>query len=361
MSDLNIDVLTLDGWGQRVSTFRFELLDRQLESIGELEVDRSQPPTISNNVNNTIKRELSGLRFNPSGVNLLRDRVRVWMQVLTADGLQEYPMGVFLFADVSEPITTGVDWIEGTLVDQGLILDQANSRSVGYRPGTLITDCIKERIGGRMIPLYNVASSGAKVRGKEWLTWPAGTTDMEVVNDLCQLAGFYSVYFDNFGVAQAQPIPDLEAVDPDFSYAKGENVFMDSLTRTHDLLTAPNRYIVINNSMTETSIAGRWDIPDSAPHSFQNRGIIVTKVIDSQAVESSAEARAMAKREGQADTSVYEWITLSAPINPLHDTFNVVAFEGVPFHEQGWDAVLQDGADHKHNLRRIYREITDQV
>lgn len=349
----------MEGISQRSSTFVFELLDLNLDRIGTLDIALDKPPEIENNSNRSIKRTLSNVnmpRHQVRDVNMLSDRVRVSM-ILASGG--QFPLGVFMFADASVQKSTGGDWVEATLADQGLMLDQGTAVCIMFPPGTLISQAIQERLNERLIHSVAIDQSSVTTKGDEWTVWPVGTSDLDILNDLCKMAGFYSIYFDNSGTAVARTIPDLAAVEPRFTYGPGTNVFNDTIVETTDLLSAPNRYIVVNNGMTETPISGMWDVPDSAPHSIKNRGMIVTKVIDSQAVSDTGQATAMARAIGQADTETYEFATFAAAINPLHDTFDVVLWNNKKYHEQSWSMMCLDGSDHKHELRRVYSEVTN--
>jgi len=347
-----VDYSTMKGTAQRSSTFLFEVMTMDLLPIGILDVNLDRPPVLNNNINRTIKRSISNLTFpmhQAVDVDMLMDHIRVSM--IHSDGV--FPIGVFMFADPSVARSTGGDWVDATLVDQGLMLDQAIEVGFAMAPGSLITPAIEERLMSRMIHDFEVEASG-RTTGSDWISWPIGTTDLTIINDLCALLGFYSVYFDNAGKGIARSVPNLAVTDPDFIYGLGTSVITDSIIESNDLLSAPNRYIVVNNGMSDAPVSGFWDVPDSAPHSFANRGMHVARVIDSQSVSDNEQAAAMAQALGQSDTSTYEWASFNTAINPLHDTFNVVQWDGKKYHEQEWSFTLQDGADQRHGLRRVY-------
>jgi hypothetical protein len=245
----------------------------------------------------------------------------------------------------------------GTLLDQAMILDQPVNRAFGFKPGTLISDAIASILAGGGITLFEIEPSSSKVRGTEWVTWPPGTKRLEIINDLCQLGSYYSLFFDNFGIAQVIKVPDLATTEATLTYGslEGEQrVFLESIVETDDLLTAPNRYIVVNSSLTDEVVIGTYDVPETAPHSFANRGFIVASVHDIQGVDSNEEAKAVAKATGQADYSTFSWVTFDAAPDPRHDTFDIVSWETVNYREQSWTLTLSAAGPHRHELRRIY-------
>lgn len=361
MSIIVSDLVEMQGWSQRSATFEFELLNQDLDLLGLMEINADAPPTIDNNSNRTVKRKLSGLNYHRNQakeINMLSDRVKAWM--VFSDG-QRFPLGVFMFADPSTARMTGGDQVDVTLVDQGLMLDQATETTFSLAPGSKVIDALNERFNHRLIRNASIEASATRTKGDEWAVWPAGTSDMDIINDLCAMAGFYSAYFDNSGIPICRSVPNLENLEPLLSYETNTNVYADSIIETNDLLTAPNRYIVVNNGMTDMPVSGFWDIPDTAPHSIVNRRMVVTKVIDSQAVADDAEATNMARAAGLSDTDTYEKANFTAAINPRHDTFDIVGWDGKKYHEQSWSLTCRDGAGQRHELRRVYTEITESV
>ncbi|HMJ75837.1 MAG TPA: hypothetical protein VK507_07685, partial [Iamia sp.] len=143
------DLLTLDGWGQRAESFRFELLDQQNSFVGDLTVETGGA-SITNNINRKVKRSLTGLTLPPAvtaEINTLTERLRPWM--VLQDGT-EWPLGVFLFADATRSVKLydSVDLAavgpgsttSGSLLDQLVIFDQA-SRGVTFgAPGARVYD-----------------------------------------------------------------------------------------------------------------------------------------------------------------------------------------------------------------------------
>jgi hypothetical protein len=356
------DLLTMsNGWSQRSTSFRFELLTAELEWIGVLEVDADRPPSITNNTNRTIKRDIDGIYISPSDasqVNPLRDRLRV---IMTVDGLDvEYPLGVFVFASFQRE-GTGRVWRQATLLDQLALIDVKMEKGWGVPPGTRVDYALQLRMEEHGIPWFEIEESGYVVRGSEWLVWPAGGSGINVVYDLCELAGYYSTYFNNAGMGVMRSVDDLESIEPHVELSSGSIVHQNARSVINDVLDAPNRYIVISNS-ADYPIDGYWDVPSSAPHSITNRGRVISRTYDVQGVTDHAQATRMAKAKGQSDSSTYEWQDLTIVPVPTLDTFEVVSVQDVDsdeinnHHVQTWSMSCAD-ADMDLEVRRIYREL----
>lgn len=356
------DLLTLTGWGQRSNSFRFELLDNQNSHIGDVDVDMSTPPSISNNINRSPKRQLNGLHLPPSvtaDINTLTERVKPWMQF--QDGT-EYPLGVFLFADASRALfnsgsvqlagTGDAYWTTGTMLDQLVTLDQGSRGINFYGPGHSIYDALVQQLEAGGVLDYVIEATDAQVA--DWIVWKPNTNRLKVINDLCAMAGFYSLFFDNQGVAQARKVPSMDAVDPLFTFEAGENVAAESVVESDDQLDAPNSYVVVNTAFGKFPVWGEWKVPAEADHSYQKRGYYVVKEYDVQGVESNAQATVVAKARGQSDYASYRWVNLSTAIDPRHDTFDVLSWKKEKYRSQQWGFTLSAGADMKHEMRRVW-------
>lgn len=354
------------GLGQRAEGFRFQLLDRWNSFVAELPVDY-EGARITNNINRKVKRSLSGLTLPPSvtaDIDTLTERVKAFY--VDSAGVF-WPLGVFLFADASRDrsnfgsaqFTTGPGpgaFTTGTLLDQLVILDQPTRGVTFGAPGDLVYDLLVQQVelGGGIVN-YEIEATDATVA--EWTVWKPEVTRLQVINDLAAMAGFYSLYFDNDGVAILRSVPSLGAVEPTLTYGPG-NVIAGSIRETDDLLDAPNVYLVVNSGMAGGGpVWGEWKVPADAPHSEARRGRPVVKRYDVQGVSSNAQAARIAKSRGQADFATYRWLNFAAPIDPRHDTYDVVGWEdGERYRGQSWNMPLVAGGDMTHELRRIWSD-----
>lgn len=359
------DLLTLTGRGQRAMSYRFDLLGPDNSYLGALDVLSESPASVTNNINRDVKRSMDGLTLPPSvtaQVNTLTERVKPWAVM---EDRTEHPMGVFLFAEASRRLALygSVQYAvlgdgyetDGTMLDQGVTLNQASRGINFYGPGQSVQAAIVQQLEAGGVIEYEVEPSSATI--SEWISWKPDEKRLRVINDLCRMGGYYSLYFDNTGRARARQVPTLDATDPSFTYDVGGTVFQDTIVETDDLLNAPNVYLVTNSGFTEAPAWGEWRVPSSAPNSIANRGFAVVSSHDVQGVESRAAARKAAKAIGQADYSTYRWVTLTAAVDPRHDTFDVIGWKGDKYRAQQWSHTL-DAEDQamRHEWRRVWAE-----
>src|SRR4030095_15156076 len=116
----------------------------------------------------------------------------------------------------------------------------------------------------------------------------------------------------------------IRAFDPadeiaDFDWDARQVVVRGNILETDDLLTAPNRFIVISNASDDSSAAvfGSFDVPDSAPHYLPNRGFVIAQVEDLQ-ITDKAQAAAVARNLAIRQT-VFERVSVTTAPDPRHD------------------------------------------
>lgn len=344
-------------FGVRGSTFRYLLLDAANQPVGYIDMDVTQGfPSITNDTTRTIKRTMDGLVLPPATQAQINPLVHRIQPVMTLSNGDTFPLGVFLFADLTGAVHSFGDIGNGSMVDQGLILDQPSDTSTGFTPGTLLADALSRVFQRAGLALWTIDPAITGVIGAP-VAWPAGVHWSVIATDLCNLAGAYTPYFDNEGVITVKVVHDLATATPDLEYWTDDRsrIYDSTTTVSSDILDAPNRYIVIDGSASESPIVAKYDIPASAPHSEQQRGFYVATVIDADGLESVAAARRLAQAQYNAGGgAAFQHVQFSTPPDPRHDTFQVVAYDGITYLEQDWSMNLGEGTDMIHHLRRSY-------
>lgn len=342
---------------QRGATFRFEVLDLSLGIKGLVELDQEASPSIDNNTTSPIKRAMRGFRAAPDQADKfdpITDRVRPVMMINGID----YPMGVFLFNDGSRmPHTYGQDFA-GSLVDQGLMIADELPTAFGLGEGADIKTAIAALLeGGGIAPTrYNIDAVSGNVGAPGWVK-PSGTIRGTAIDELCAKVGCFPVYFDNLGIAQVRTIDlDLTMIDPTVIYDYGVNIDEGSIVDTDTTITAYNRFVVTDTGAKGAPISGIYDVPATAPQAFENIGYYRTKNITEQGIPNSDAAVVRAHAAALVSLQDARWVTFTAPIDPRHDTFDVVSFIDVPFRETGWSTSLTADAGMTHQLRQVWSQ-----
>lgn len=349
---ITADLASLHGIGLRATSYRFDLLDNDEAVIGALHPVRDEglTPVITHDRSRLIMRDMTNLNLAPdetAHVNPLSDRVRPWM--LLEDG-SEHPLGVFIFAEASAPHYSYGRTLSSSLVDKSIILDQPLDHSVSVSAGWYVRPIILALFAEVDVDVA-VDSSGVTFGGP--MSWAAGTSRMQVIVDLCTVAGYMPPFFHHTGVCHVHQFIDPDDHDVDVSYGEGHNIYAASPVETNDLLRTPNRVVMVGNDANNTPVVGSYDVPAGSPFSFEVRGFRVVEVIQQQGLESNATAAAAA-RTYALTRHVFEHVSFSGPPDPRHDGHTVVDYLGEHWLESQWSLPLTAHGPMTHTLQKVY-------
>jgi hypothetical protein len=365
MTLLSTDILTrleLPVWmGQRSATFKFILVNSVLATPPvELHPLRDTTPTLSHDTTRTIKRVIQGLSFGTTDsalINPISSRILLYMTL----GGQDFPLGRYMFADTASLTFTNGTITNASLYDEMFMVDQQleNAFSPALTPPALILGVGMNCEKAIRTLLTNIAVT-LTMDATPYVTigsWPAGTNRGSVVEQIALDGDWFSPWFGND--TEMHFVRTFDPIDkiPTFDLDVGNRVIRDSILNTNDLITAPNRFIVISNGTTDDDLAtgaivGRADVPTTAPHSIPNRGFVIPSVTERQintATQAGAIARNLALRQ-----TVYERVELATAPDPRHDSYDVIKWQGDKWLELAWTLPLQEGAAMGHLMRKAY-------
>lgn len=333
------------GLGQRSESFRFELVNGASGiRLGEITPIRNG--TLTHDVGRTIKRNLT-LNLgaaDTAAINPISDRLDVYA---TINGV-EYPLGRYVFTDMSSQRYTSGSLANVALMDEMFIIDQEIDTGYNSR-GRTVAYAIQEVLAGFDYPKDIAASAYTSVEA-----WAAGTRRGTVLDSLATTGDYFGGWFDNTGTIRFIRTFDPATQIPAFNFDVGSQVIRANITESNDLLSAPNRFVVISNAQDDSQIPvfGSADIPTSAPHSVQNRGFVITKTLDLQ-VNDRFQAEAIA-RNLAIQNSVLEYVNVSTAIDPRHDSYDVIFWDDQLWLEVSWSMPLTAGGAMTHTLQKVY-------
>ena len=362
LTGVQVPELDLPDWiGQRTSTFRFEAVDIVTGYRTVINPIADTTPVIVHDTGRTITRTITGLQFGVTDTAILDSiRTRLYPWMWAAD--RYWPLGVYVFSTQNRlRLTAGVR-STGAFYDQMFIVDQQAETSFG-NPDTFFTPAapagipvqfgLDQLLSGLPIT-YTIEPTPFRSIG----VWPAGTSRGQIAEQLALDGDHLSPWFDHSGVLRFIRSFDPATAAATFDLDSGNRVLRDPVPlETDDLITAPNRVIVIGNAALSAAAAatptvGRYDIPSSAPHSIANRGFVIPQVINRQ-VQDTIQAQAIAQNIGQRLT-VFERVELSTAPDPRHDSYDVIRWQGHNWLEIAWSLPLREGEPMRHVLRRAY-------
>lgn len=348
------DLLDLTGnVNQRIDCFRFEVIDAAHNLLGYVHPKRAQHASqIGMDTTRTLFRSMTNFELDPNqqdDLNTNQDRIR---PVLILQNGAEFSLGVFLFADATRPRRSWGLELSASLIDERYILDQSVGRNIGLAAGVNVINSAVNIVQEVCMCPMSVVGSGVTLA--QPLGWKVSDRRLQIVEDLCALAGYLPPYFDNHGtlVFRPTPAPPFSALIP--PYETDTRIVKDSIIETDELLHAPNRYIAIDQGATDTPRFGVYDIPGSAPNSVANRGFPVVQTLTMQGLLSNSAAVQAAQAFANHDPNQFGQAEFDSTLDPRHDTFDIVTFLGHTYREIAWSIELRSGAPMHHKIRRVF-------
>jgi hypothetical protein len=355
--------------GQVGSSFRFDLVDGASGMhLGTVTPLADSPPTLEHDTSATISRRVQSFTLgvaDSAAINPLTDRVAITM-ILGDTGRTEFPLGRYMFAD-----KTGARFSQGTitaatLFDEMFIVDQDMEQGFNAL-GQSVDVAIRRLLDGLPIGEIYIDSTSQSSTN----SWGSGSSRGSALTELATVGGLFKPWFNHLNQLRAirafEPggqIADIDLDDP-------PRVYAGSIAESDDLLSAPNRYVVVSNNIggsystdgeeeaAPPPVVGVYDVPSSAPHSIAQRGFVLSQVLEAQVTTHTA-AGIYARTLGR-QRDVYQRVELSTPPDPRHDGYQVIRWDGRLWLETGWTLPLTPGGDMRHKLRRAFPPSSEDV
>jgi hypothetical protein len=336
----------VDGFGIRTLSYQFQHYNGVTgQNYSDLNpyITSAQ---LSHDITRIIKRQLNMLLTvaDTSAINTITDRIALFMVV----GGMKFPLGRYMFTDNLQQVSTGGNQANVQLVDEMFMIDQPISTSFSSQDNVtvaisrLLKD-IKVLVRAETSPyLANVSS-------------PIGDQRGQILQTLSTQGDYQTPWMDHNGLFRMVRTIDPAATEATIDFDTEKRIIGDTISRTTDILTAPNRFIVVSNGSgaSESPIVGQYDIPPSAPHSIQNRGFVIANVTDVQ-LSSDTQAIAVARNIGLRSL-VVERATFDSAPDPRHDSYDVCIFDGAQWLEVAWSLNLDPSGTMNHTLVKAYQ------
>lgn len=350
-----VDLLDLNGIGQRQATFLWEILDDGLTHqgyLGVLSPPDTAAPVVVNDSAQLIQRTLNGFELPTNdGIDFEEARARIRPWLVMADGAKE-PVGTFLFVDARRIRSTyGIEF-QGTLGDLGVLVNQQSAESIAYPVGTLIESVIAQLLEQQGVLYYLIDATGIRLSAP--VAWAAGTSVKQVVDELAGLMGCTPLYFEADGRARIRLVPD-PTIDPiDVTYRSGLNIYDNGIADWNTLLQAPNFFKVIESGTPDANIVGTYAVPDSAPNSEFNLDRRVSDVSNEQGMASLFVANELARLRAISHGTVVSNLAFDGAPDWRHGTYSVLEVLGARYLERRWSMTCEEGAPMAHECSKVY-------
>lgn len=330
-------------YGDRTTSYRWEVLTHAagIDTLaGYLDGVEEQSATLSWTLYDSVKGsgqlKITDLATAKPGMlrigQLALAAIRI-RPVLVIEGLPEIPLGVFLLSGAPEQWSGSGRVYNVELLDRNTVLDQDRvevSYSVGSSTPILQAVATVIASAGELITVD--ASVTATLSAP--LVWPAGTTKLQIVNDLLAALNYNALWVDGVGNYRATPyvVPaarsiKYELLNLDRELIDGDTaIYADEWARDRDLFGVYNKVITIQSGTGDaaplTGIATNEITDPSHPayeFSYARRGNRwLVKVIDGLEVPAGTAPQQTSYLNAKARASLIQLSSVQAAIKLKH-------------------------------------------
>lgn len=200
--------------------------------------------------------------------------------ILTIDGYGDVALGVFLVSEAPESWDAiGRMWAV-KLLDKTTILDQdAVSATYTLDAGSVVTDEIETLIESTGETNHAITPSTATLLNP--LAWPAGTTKLQIVNDLLATINYFSLFCNGDGQYRGEPYVKPASRPVVWEFLDGSDcIYMPVFGKDVDLWSIPNEVTAITQGDGETAALTSTATNDdpTSPYSTVSRGRTISRV-----------------------------------------------------------------------------------
>jgi hypothetical protein len=278
-------------YGDRTTSYRWEVLTHAsgvdtlygyLDGVVDGSATISGDGTASVKLSGTVKVDdiptaLPGF-LRVRDLNLTQIRLR---PVLVISGLPEIPLGVYLVTAAPEDWTTTGRVLALELHERTTVLDQDavdSSYTVDTVTPILAAVAAVVALAGESITVDATVTSLLTAP----MVWPAGTSKLQIANDLLAALNYNPLWTDGVGNLQATPyiVPANRSVIyellnvPRILTDGPTSIYEDEWTRDKDNYSIPNKVVAVQSSDgTNPALVGIWTNTDpTSPYSYVSRG-----------------------------------------------------------------------------------------
>lgn len=266
--------------------------------------------------------------------------------VLVIEGLPEIPLGVYLFTAAPEEWSGSGREYSLELLDRNTVLDQ-DLVEVSYTvaAGTQILQAVSTLVTSAGESITVDATQTATLASA--MVWDAGTSKLQIINDLLSALNYNSLWVDGVGQYRATPyvVPASRSIKYellnglDRELLDGEtSIYGESWSRDRDLFQVPNKVITVQTGSGDTApltgVATNTD--PTSPFSYAARGNRwLSKVIDGVETPAGTTPQQTAYLDAKARASLIASSSVQAEVEVKHlpipaRVSDVLRFANVP-------------------------------
>lgn len=269
-----------------------------------------------------------------------------------------YPLGVFIInpsaALNNRSVYISVDGYDLAQIAYDAKLEDA----VFYAEGAVYTSSISNRIGA-IYSNYDVTANPNLTNPAD-VEYEIGTEELTVINSMLDAINYYPLYFDENGIAHAEPyiFPEERSIELEYS-ADNKSVIFDGVSQASNLFSIPNRFVRYTDDPDHDPLRSAVTVTDpSIPSSTVNRGRIITDIQAVKDIATQTTLDNLTRRAAITASQHTETLEFSTVNMPAHGFKTCLQFRcedmgiDAKYIESAWEMDLVPGGRMTHKCDR---------
>lgn len=345
--------------GDREVRYEYTIRDKNNKTIGSL---TNASGSISFDSTTEIMRtcSLTAKRSELLDINTIDERIIPYFCLLAPNGRWlKYPLGVFLINPSAtlnnKSVYISVDGYDLSRIAYDIKLENTAT----YREGSVYTSSISNRLGA-IYTNYDVIAD-ATLKNPTDVEYEIGSSELETINAMLDAINYYPLYFDENGMAHAEPyiFPEDRKVQIQYS-ADNKSIIYDGVSQSTNIFDIPNRFIRYTDDSDHEPFRSEVTVTDATiPSSTVNRGRIITDIQSVDDIATQIELDNFTRRaaiNASQHSEALEFETVNMPCHGFKNCLQVrcedMDIDG-KFIEYAWELDMSIGGKMKHQCYKV--------
>lgn len=275
-------------------------------------------------------------------------------------GWAEWPLGVFVLstpprkADATGSVTREVEAYDLTQV---LVDDKVTGRYTVAAGANYIT-AVQTILTGAGLTAQNLTATAKTLPVDR--EWDPATPKLTIINDLLAAINYRPLWFDESGVAVAQPYVSPADRASEYTYRDDDqSIIFPEVSESLDLFGVPNQIVLVVSEADRDYLKSTYTNSNPAsPTSTISRGRTIVSW-DRVDAPDQATLDAICQRRAFEASQVYQEVEFESGLAPYHSDLDVLTLVygdlsiSSKYEEVGWKTDLEAGAPMSHTVRRV--------
>lgn len=298
--------MAFDFTGPRVESYYIDLLDNNDQFVRRL------GKTYGGTLNFDLSAEIRGggkVNVVAEDIPWTQHRLKIWYE--PDEGQELISLGVYLPVVPNTAYSRGTSEVAVDLLDKVAMVSRDKiDKFYSVAANVRVPGIVRTLLNGSGFTPYSINDPAFILDGytKAPMIWPAGTSKLQIINDLLAYINYAPLYVDANGVFQGRPHTLPANRVSVWTFESGPRAIHTSdWTKDQDLTSIPNKVILVSEGSSDTdALVGIAENNDpNSPYSIVNRGQVIPHYETGIEAESPSIINNLAQRK---------LVELSAPV-----------------------------------------------